>query len=99
VPTAAIPPRPIEEGRWKDVDQWWLAVEISGRTSRVYDRDHKGPAYLALGVREYWRADLREQCVYVSRLGGPEVLRSDELTWLPPGRAEPLAIVVDDLFR
>ena len=45
--------------RWTAMRRWWLAVEVSGAGSRPYDRDHKTPAYLALGVREVWRVDLR----------------------------------------
>lgn len=99
VPTAAFPPKPIARSHWKDIGEWWLAVEISGRTSRVYDRDHKGPAYIALGVREYWRVDIRDQCIYVSRPKGlAEEPHPDSLTWLPPGRPEPLLIKVPELF-
>src|SRR5262245_57820881 len=39
---------------WKDYERW-LAVEVMSPGSRIYDRDFKGPAYLALGVRESWR--------------------------------------------
>ena len=35
---------------WGDMSERWLAVEVSGRDSRVYDRDYKRNAYLDLGV-------------------------------------------------
>ncbi|HEV8599398.1 MAG TPA: Uma2 family endonuclease [Gemmatimonadales bacterium] len=54
------------ETRWTAIRRWWLAVEVSGEGSRLYDRDHKTPAYLALGVRDVWRVDLRDRCVFVS---------------------------------
>ena len=31
---------------------WRLAVEVMSRPSRVYDREVKRPAYLALGVED-----------------------------------------------
>lgn len=61
--------------RWTAVRHWWLAVEVSGPDSRVYDRDHKMPAYLALGARDVWRADLDEECVYVARREAPVPMR------------------------
>jgi Uma2 family endonuclease len=85
--------------RWTGIDRWWLAVEVSGEGSSLYDRDHKRPAYLALGVREVWRVDLKERCVFVSRLGGPEQQVDDQLTWRPPERAEPMLLSVKNLFR
>src|SRR5882724_11095704 len=54
---------------WTRIRGWWLAVEVSGRASRIYDRDFKRDAYLALGVREVWLADLEEEHVLVSREG------------------------------
>ena len=98
VPARATPRR-TGDARWRDLQEYWLAVEVSGVESRVYDRDHKGPAYLAVGVREFWRVDLADRCLYTSRPGGPaEVAHSDRVSWLAPGRQEPLVIVVPELF-
>jgi Uma2 family endonuclease len=52
---------------WSDVRDWWLAVEVSGRGARVYDRDAKQPANPRLGIREAWRADLRDCRIEVTR--------------------------------
>ncbi len=99
VPKAAVSGGLETESSWSDFREWWLAVEVSGRGSEIYDRDTKGPAYLALGVQEFWRVDLRDRCVYVSRPRGPaEEPHPDQVTWLPPGRSEPLVIRVSDLF-
>ena len=99
VPVEALRPALVGEGRWTSIKQWWLAVEVSGPESRIYDRDHKRPAYLSLGVREVWRIDLREKRAYVSRAGEVgETQVDDRLTWLPPGMAEPLVIEVPRLF-
>ena len=87
-----------EDTRWSALGAWWLAVEVSGRGSRVYDRDHKGPAYLALGVREVWRADLRDRCLFVSRTGQPDLRQDEQLVWHPPELADPLVLEVPAVF-
>ncbi len=87
------------DARWTGIHHWWLAVEVSGGGSAVYDRDHKGPAYLALGVREVWRADLKERCVFVSRLGNTEQRHTEQVTWHPPEHREPLVLSVPELFE
>jgi Uma2 family endonuclease len=51
---------------WEAVTEHWLAVEISGVGSRMYDREYKRDAYLQLGVKEVWLVDLDERCVFVS---------------------------------
>ncbi len=85
---------------WADISGWWLAVEVSGRGSRIYDRDFKHAAYLRLGVREAWRLDLAERCLYVLRDPDAVVARVDgQLEWHPPGLAEPLRIDVAGLFE
>lgn len=99
VPTESVRSALREEGRWSSIREWWLTVEVSAASSLIYDRDHKRPAYLRLGVREVWRVDLREQCVYVSPAGEAEQLRVDDrLTWLPPAMTDPLVIDVPRLF-
>jgi Uma2 family endonuclease len=85
---------------WTGISDWWLAVEVSGRGSRRYDRDFKRNAYLALGVREVWLVDLDEKCVLVSREGAPrDVRHAERLSWHPSEMAEPLVIDVARLFR
>lgn len=85
---------------WSDVRDWWLAVEVSGRGSRAYDRDAKQPAYPRLGVREAWRADLRDRCIEVTRRGSPETVRFDrELVWHPPEMPAPLVLDVESVFK
>jgi hypothetical protein len=32
---------------WLEICDWWLAVEVSGRGSRIYDREFERPSYLA----------------------------------------------------
>ena len=98
VPANVLPRTGDLPTRWTDITAWWLAAEVSGE-SRMYDRDFKGPAYLAVGVGEYWRVDLNDRCLYVSRPGQePEQRYAEEVTWLPPQRTESLVIPVPDLF-
>jgi Uma2 family endonuclease len=93
-PAAGIGP----ETRWGAIREWWLAVEVSGEGSRLYDRDHKAPAYLVLGVREVWRVDLRERCVFVSRPDSSDVQHLERVVWHPPELNKPLVVSVPDLF-
>lgn len=84
--------------RWTAIRRWWLAVEVSGKGSTPYDRDYKTPAYLTLGVREVWRVDLPEQCVFVSRPGSPNVSHAELVEWHPPELGVPLMVSVPELF-
>ena len=84
---------------WTRIRGWWLAVEVSGRASRVYDRDFKRDAYLALGVREVWLADLEEEHVLVSREGrSKDVPHRDTIVWHPPEMPEALGIDLRRVF-
>jgi Uma2 family endonuclease len=85
---------------WSEMRDWWLAVEVFSPSSRVYDRDFKRDAYLALGVAEVWLVDLDERAVLVSRRGGERDTRHDvRLAWHPPAMREPLVIELAPLFR
>lgn len=86
--------------KWLGVSGHLLAVEVSGRGSRIYDRDYKRPAYLAAGVREFWRVDLRDRCVYVATQHAPtERAITDAVTWTPPEGGDGVTIRVDELFE
>src|ERR1041385_5557806 len=84
VPTRALGPRVSSETRWRTGGDWGLGVEVAGTGSSLYDRDHKVPAYLALGVGEVWRVDLRERCVFVSRRNRAEARHAEQLVWQAP---------------
>lgn len=86
--------------QWRDITERWLAIEVSGRDSRVYDRDYKQTAYLDLGVREVWRVDLRDRAIYVSRLRSGSAVRYEQrLDWHPPEMTTGLTIDVPKLFE
>jgi len=95
-----IPARFRHSTSWRQVAGWWLAVEVSGPASRIYDRDFKTAAYLRLGVQEVWRVDLRERTIYLSRENGPiDEPHADRLAWHPAGMPGPLDLDVQALFR
>jgi Uma2 family endonuclease len=69
---------------WATVTEHWLAVEILSRSSRMYDREVKRAAYLALGVPELWLVDYHDRSVEVWRSrGAPEVVR-EAIRWHVP---------------
>ena len=85
---------------WLEVRDWWLAVEVSGRGSRIYDREFKRPAYLAAGVREFWRVDPKDRCVLGSTPDRPDERRENgRVTWYPPSGPGPVAVDVESLFE
>ncbi|MFN0181712.1 MAG: Uma2 family endonuclease [Gemmatimonadales bacterium] len=85
-PDILVVPGQFRRGKsWRLMNDWWLAVEVSGRGSRVYDRDFKARAYLELGVGEMWRVDLREQTVDRFTPGSPFGSTFGEaIAWHPP---------------
>ena len=85
--------------RWAAVREHWLAVEVSGTGSRVYDRDYKRDGYLAVGVAEVWLVDLSLEQVFVSRASGEkDVPHAGELSWRSPAGRE-LQVDIAALFR
>jgi len=99
-PDLLIVPRtePITK-KWTGIRNWWLAIEVSGRGSRVYDRDFKHAAYTSIGVRDVWRVDLRERCITVSSHGNEETeAYEDQFIWHPPELSTPLVIDVPSIF-
>jgi Uma2 family endonuclease len=84
---------------WRLFRDWWLAVEVSGSGSRVYDRDFKAPAYLDLGVREVWRIDLTERTVDRFTPGVSSESRfAESITWHPPEMSHQFRLGCHDLF-
>ena len=73
---------PVRE-RWKDVRDYWLAVEVFSTSSRIYDRDFKRDNYHRLGVPEVWLVDRESRSVEISRAPGVSEVVSDVITWRP----------------
>lgn len=85
--------------RWDAVQDHWLAVEVPGTGSRIYDRDSKRDGYLGIGVKEFWLVDLDLQRAFVSKPGGEKDVSHDSLlTWRSPGGRE-LRIEISAIFR
>lgn len=85
---------------WRKVRGWWLAVEVLSRSSRIYDREVKRAAYLALGVEEYWVVDTRDCFVESWSAEHPEGRRSTgTLVWRPSALGEDVIVDLDEIFR
>jgi Uma2 family endonuclease len=85
--------------RWELVGDRWLAVEVSGTGSRVYDREYKRDGYLEVGLAEVWLVDLESRQVLVSRVGSAkDVPHQSAVIWRSPGGRE-LRIDIPALFR
>ena len=76
----------------------WLAVEVLGRSSRIYDREFKRDAYFALGVRELWLVDRWEKTVEVCGYTGPGRVVSDEIQWRAPSVDVTVVIDLAEVF-
>lgn len=83
---------------WADVDEHWLAVEVLSRSSRVYDREFKRDAYLAMGVGEVWLVDIARREIEVCRERGKIEVVRDELVWRAPTGVE-VVVQLGELFE
>ena len=85
---------------WEAVREHLLAVETASRSTVVYDRDFKRPAYLDLGVGAVWRVDLDTRAILISKPGEPpDVAFRDEVRWSPADLGQTLRFEVAPLFR
>lgn len=100
VPDILVCRAPNQDFQWEDVREHFLAVETKSRSTEVYDRDFKRPAYLELGVPEVWRVDVAGRVVLVTRRGeAEEVPVGDRLVWRPRGLVEAVTLEVPPLFQ
>jgi Uma2 family endonuclease len=84
---------------WRDIRGWWLAVEVLSPSSRLYDREVKRGAYLALGVQEYWVVDPGDCSVERWSTTDSQGLRATkELVWRPAALSREIAIDLRELF-
>jgi Uma2 family endonuclease len=84
---------------WAEITEHWLAVEILSRSSRVYDREFKRDAYLALGVREVWLVDTRDRSIEVCTQPGAGRVVRDTVTWSMPAGDVRVHVELADLFE
>ena len=68
---------------WKQIREWWLAVEVLSPSTRVYDRDFKQKAYLNLEVEEVWLVDPESATVEVWNEDGHTRISGGLLVWSP----------------
>ena len=98
-PDLLVYPKRFAPGpKWEKIKNHWLAVEILSRSSRVYDRDFKRDAYLALGVAEVWLVDTRDKWVDVCRKGKITRVR-DTIRWRVPTLDRIVAVDLDAVFE
>lgn len=83
---------------WPKVTEHWLAVEVLSRSSRIYDREFKRDAYLALGVREVWLVDREERHVEISADTGAHRVERQALRWQVPGTGTVVSIDLAEVF-
>src|SRR5438093_3489614 len=86
------------DAKCQDIDEHWLAVEVLSRSSRVYDREIKRDAYIALGVQEVWLVDRWAKAVEVSVTRGPGNIVEDVLHWRVPTLARAVEISLTKIF-
>jgi Uma2 family endonuclease len=86
------------DSKWEEIDEHWLAVEVLSWSSRVYDREFKRDAYLALGVQEVWLVERWNKAVEVSRAPGPAQIVRDVLHWRVPTLALEVEISLAEIF-
>jgi len=98
-PDILVVPMSEPMSKWNDIRTWWLAVEVSGSGSQVYDRDFKFAAYAALGVHNVWRVDLQDRCVVVKAGHRDEVSHRESFSWRPESFNHPVTIDVASLFE
>lgn len=82
---------------WKSISGHWLAVEVLSQGSRLYDREFKRDAYLALGVREVWLVDLRDKVIEASTMPGLPRRVSDVLRWASPAGVD-VVVQLEEIF-
>ena len=93
-----VPARYPVSDAWADTTEHWLAVEILSPSSRVYDREFKRDAYLALGVREVWLVDKTDRSVEVSRVRGSSETVRNTIIWRVPTLGIDVRVDLTEVF-
>ena len=94
-----VPSRFPIDTAWVEMTEHWLAVEIFSRSSRLYDRDFKRNAYIALGVQQVWLIDTRDKSVEVCTVQGTGEIKRDAIEWFVPALDRSISIDLTELFR
>jgi Uma2 family endonuclease len=93
------PPGARPTANWREIHDWWLAAEVLSPSSRLYDREVKRGAYLALGVQEYWIVD-PDTCSVErwTRTHSAQLSAGMQVVWRPAALGQPIAIDLHELF-
>ncbi len=81
---------------WRKITEHWLAVEVLGRSSQIYDREFKRDAYFALGLQQVWLVDWRDRSVEVCTAKGKSRVVRDRIRWRIAGTE--VAIDLNEVF-
>ena len=95
----AYPARWPANSPWTAITEHWLAVEISSRSSKIYDREFKRGAYLALGVHEVWLVDADERTIETSSATRTTEVHRDRVSLVVPEIGREVVIELDALFE
>jgi len=93
-----IPPVAPPNGKWDEVTNHWLAVEVLSRSSKIYDREFKRGAYITLAVREVWLVDKDDRSVEITRLTGEIETVRDTILWRVPTLDIDVRVDLGDIF-
>jgi Uma2 family endonuclease len=93
-----VPASVSPNSKWHEITGHWLAVEVLSRSSKIYDREFKRDAYLALGVREVWLVDRDDRSVDVTRARGEIETVRDTILWHPPTLDLEVRVDLQDVF-
>ncbi len=94
-----LPARFDPNGKWREFDEHWLAVEVLSRSSKVYDRDFKRDAYFALGVRQVWLVDRSTKSVDVCLAPGETRTVHDVIRWSVPTIGKTVSVDLGQVFE
>jgi Uma2 family endonuclease len=81
---------------WQKITEHWLAVEVLSPSSRIYDREFKRDAYLALGVKQVWLVDWPDESVEVCTAKGESHVVRDTIRWRIAGTE--VALILRETF-
>jgi Uma2 family endonuclease len=84
--------------KWREVDDHWLVIEVLSRSSRIYDRDFKRDAYLAIGAREVWIVDPVKEFAEVSTKPGRVETVDSVIRWRVPDSDRIAPIDIGGIF-
>ena len=83
---------------WDDAPIPILVVEVLSGSTRRRDLNQKREFYLDVGVAQYWIIDPERKHIRVIKPAVADEICTETVLWLPRAIADPLAIIVPDLF-